>query len=73
MRKDELIQWTAKKLGKGEPIFDINAPAGPRMQRGGRTQPSRFIENGLALSELSWKPRFPSILEGLIEIMDTLG
>ena len=73
VRKDELIKWTAKKLGKGEPIFDINAPAGPRMQRGGRTQPSRFIENGRALSELNWKPQFASIFEGLSEIMDSLG
>ena len=73
VRKDELIQWTAKKLGKGEPIFDINAPAGPRMQRGGRTQPSRFIDNTRALSELNWKPRFSSILQGLVDIIDALG
>ena len=73
VRKDELIQWTAKKLGKGEPIFDINAPAGPRMQRGGRTQPSRFIDNTRALSELNWKPRFSSILQGLGDIIDALG
>jgi nucleoside-diphosphate-sugar epimerase len=73
IRKDELIQWTAKKLGKGEPVFDINAPAGPRMQRGGRTQPSRFIENSRALHELNWSPQFSSISEGLTEIIDLIG
>ena len=73
VRKDELIQWTAKKLGKGEPVFDVNAPAGPRVQRGGRTQPSRFIDNSLALSELNWRPRFSSITVGLSEIIDLIG
>lgn len=73
IRKDELIQWTAKKLGRGEPVFDINAPAGPRMQRGGRTQPSRFIDNSRVLHELNWRPRFSSISEGLTEIIDLMG
>ena len=73
VRKDELIKWIAKKLGTGEPIFDVNAPAGPRMQKGKRTQPSRFVYNNLALSELTWRPRYPSIFEGLAEIMAKLG
>jgi len=73
IRKDELIIWTAKKLGKGEPVFDINAPAGPRMQRGGRTQPSRFVDNSRALHELNWRPRFSSISAGLTEIIHLMG
>ena len=73
VRKDELIKWIAKKLGTGDPVFDVNAPAGPRMQKSKRTQPSRFVCNNLALSELTWSPRYASIFEGLAEIMEKLG
>ncbi len=73
VRKDDLIQWIAKKLGTSDPVFDVNAPAGPRMQRGGRTQPSRWVDNTRAKSELNWRPQFPSILEGLSRIMSELG
>ena len=73
VRKDELIRWLAKKLGTGEPVFDVNAPAGPRMQRGNRKQPSRFIENRRALAELNWKPVYNSTLDGLAKIIGDLG
>ena len=73
VRKDELIQWIAKKLGTGNPVFDVNAPAGPRMQKSKRSQPSRFVDSNRALSELNWKPIFPSISEGLAVIINKLG
>jgi nucleoside-diphosphate-sugar epimerase len=73
VRKDELIQWIAKKLGTGDPVFDVSAPAGPRMQKSKRSQPSRFVDNSRALLELNWRPQFPSIFEGLKEIMANLG
>jgi len=73
VRKDELIQWIAKKIGTGDPVFDVNAPAGPRMQKSKRSQPSRFVDNSRALLELNWQPQFPSIFQGLKEIMANLG
>lgn len=73
VRKDELIKWIAKKLGTGEPVFDINAPAGPRMQKSKRTQPSRFVDNSRGLTELNWQPIHSSIFDGFSVIIDRLG
>lgn len=70
VRKDELIKWMAKKLGLPDPIFEPTAPAGPRMQRGNRTQPSRFVDNSRALLELDWKPTFATVQEGMLSILE---
>ena len=71
VRKDELIKWIAQELGLPEPLFDPAAPAGPRMQRGNRTQPSRFVDNSRALTELVWKPSFATVQDGMKSILDS--
>lgn len=67
VKKEDLVRWIARELNAGEIVFDVQAPAGPRMRRGGRTQPNRAVDSSRANRELGWKPRFSSIYEGLRE------
>jgi len=66
--KKALANWIAKRLGVEPPVFDSSAPAGPRMAKGGRTQPNRIVATGLIKAELSWIPRFSDVFEGLREL-----
>ena len=63
--KEALARWIAERLGQSAPIFDPSAPAGPRVAKGGRTQPSRIVATGRIRSELSWKPVFADVFAGL--------
>jgi nucleoside-diphosphate-sugar epimerase len=63
--KEALARWIAERLGQSAPIFDSSAPAGPRVAKGGRTQPSRIVATGRIRSELSWKPVFADVFAGL--------
>jgi nucleoside-diphosphate-sugar epimerase len=66
--KEALARWIAGRLGQSEPIFDAAAPAGPRVARGGRTQPNRIVSTTLIRAELSWKPRFEDVFAGLSQL-----
>jgi len=63
--KQALARWIAERLGQGEPVFDPTAPAGPRVAKGGRTQPSRIVATGRIRAELGWKPAFAGVFDGL--------
>ena len=66
--KETLAKWIAVRLGQQEPIFDPAAPAGPRVAKGGRTQPNRIVSTGLIRAELGWKPRFEDVFAGLSQL-----
>jgi nucleoside-diphosphate-sugar epimerase len=66
--KEALAKWIAKRLGVAEPVFDPSAPAGPRVAKGGRTQPNRIVATGLIRGELAWNARFPDVFAGLSEL-----
>ncbi len=63
--KEALARWIAERLGQGAPVFDPSAPAGPRVAKGGRTQPSRIVATGRIRTELGWRPVFPDVFSGL--------
>jgi nucleoside-diphosphate-sugar epimerase len=63
--KEALARWIAERLGQSAPVFDPSAPAGPRVAKGGRTQPSRIVATGRIRSELGWKPAFADVFAGL--------
>jgi nucleoside-diphosphate-sugar epimerase len=66
--KEALAKWIAVRLGQPDPVFDPAAPAGPRVAKGGRTQPNRIVLTGRIAAELAWKPRFPDVFAGLSEL-----
>ena len=66
--KEALAKWIAQRLGLAEPVFDSSAPAGPRVAKGGRTQPNRIVAIGLIRAELSWNARFSDVFAGLTEL-----
>ena len=66
--KEALAKWIAAHLGVVPPVFDSSAPAGPRVAKGGRTQPNRIVATGLIRAELPWNPRFPDVFAGLSEL-----
>ena len=66
--KEALAKWIAERLGQPSPVFNPAAPAGPRVAKGGRTQPNRIISTRLITAELSWKPRFSDVFAGLSEL-----
>jgi nucleoside-diphosphate-sugar epimerase len=66
--KEALAKWIAQRLGGAEPIFDASAPAGPRVAKGGRTQPNRIVATGLIRAELAWNARFSDVFSGLSEL-----
>jgi nucleoside-diphosphate-sugar epimerase len=66
--KEALARWIAERLGQSAPVFDPSAPAGPRVAKGGRTQPSRIVATGRIGAELTWKPRFTDVYMGLAGI-----
>lgn len=66
--KEALARWIARRLGVAEPVFDPSAPAGPRVAKGGRTQPNRIVATGLIRAELPWEPRFSDVFAGLAEL-----
>jgi nucleoside-diphosphate-sugar epimerase len=63
--KEALARWIAERLGQSAPVFDPSAPAGPRVAKGGRTQPSRIVATGRIRAELDWKPAFADVFAGL--------
>lgn len=63
--KEALARWIAEKLGQPAPVFDPAAPAGPRVAKGGRTQPSRIVATGRIRAELAWNPVFADVFAGL--------
>lgn len=63
--KEALARWIAERLGQSAPVFDPSAPAGPRVAKGGRTQPSRIVATGRIRAELGWKPAFTDVFAGL--------
>ena len=63
--KEALARWIAERLGQSAPVFDPSAPAGPRVAKGGRTQPNRIVATGRIRSELSWMPVFTDVFAGL--------
>ncbi len=63
--KEALACWIAERLGQATPVFDPSAPAGPRVAKGGRTQPSRIVATGRIRAELGWNPVFPDVFSGL--------
>ncbi len=67
--KEALAKWIAMRLGLALPVFDASAPAGPRVAKGGRTQPNRIVATGLVRAELDWKPRHADIFAGLAELL----
>jgi len=66
--KEVLAKWIAARLGVTAPLFDPSAPAGPRVAKGGRTQPNRIVAIGLIRAELSWNARFSDVFAGLTEL-----
>ena len=66
--KEALARWIATRLGQPVPVFDPAAPAGPRVAKGGRTQPNRVVATGRIREELRWIPRFPDAFMGLSEL-----
>jgi nucleoside-diphosphate-sugar epimerase len=66
--KEALAKWIAVRLGQPDPVFDSAAPAGPRVAKGGRTQPNRIVLTGRITAELAWKPRFTDVFAGLSEL-----
>ena len=66
--KEALAKWIAARLGVTAPVFDPSAPAGPRVAKGGRTQPNRIVAIGLIRAELSWNARFSDVFAGLTEL-----
>lgn len=67
--KADLARWIAGRLGLPPPIFKPDAPAGPRMSRGGRSQPSRRILSDLIGAELRWRPVHRDVFGGLESCM----
>ena len=63
--KEALARWIAKRLGQPAPVFDPSAPPGPRVAKGGRTQPSRLVATGRIRAELAWKPALADVFAGL--------
>ena len=63
--KEALACWIAERLGQATPVFDPSVPAGPRVAKGGRTQPSRIVATGRIRAELGWNPVFPDVFSGL--------
>lgn len=63
--KEALARRVAERLGQSAPLFDPSAPAGPRVAKGGRTQPSRIVATGRIRYELGWKPAFADVFAGL--------
>jgi nucleoside-diphosphate-sugar epimerase len=63
--KEALARWIAERLGQAALVFDPTAPAGPRVAKGGRTQPSRIVATGRIRAELGWKPAFADVFAGL--------
>jgi len=66
--KEALAKWIATRLGQGSPVFDSAAPAGPRVAKGGRTQPNRIVLTERIRAELAWNPIFPKVFMGLSEL-----
>lgn len=66
--KEALAKWIAARLGQPVPVFDPAAPAGPRVAKGGRTQPNRAVATALIKAELGWNPGFPDVYAGLSEL-----
>jgi nucleoside-diphosphate-sugar epimerase len=67
--KEALARWIAARLGRPAPVFDPSAPAGPRVAKGGRTQPSRIVAAGRIRAELGWSPVFIDVFAGLIPFL----
>ncbi len=67
--KEALARWIAARLGRPAPVFDPSAPAGPRVAKGGRTQPSRIVATGRIRAELGWSPVFIDVFAGLIPFL----
>ncbi len=67
--KEALARWIAARLGRPAPVFDPSAPAGPRVAKGGRTQPSRIVATGRIRAELGWSPVFIDAFAGLIPFL----
>lgn len=67
--KQALALWLAERLGQDAPIFDPAAPAGPRMAKGGRTQPDRIVAAERIRRELGWTPAFADIFGGLVPFL----
>jgi nucleoside-diphosphate-sugar epimerase len=63
--KVELARWLAQRLGISDLSFEDQAPAGPRAKRDGRTAVNRRILSTRFRTELTWKPQFSSVFEGL--------
>ena len=63
--KAALARWICERLGQPAPVLDPAAPAGPRARRTGRVTPDREVRSDRIRVELGWKPRFPSVFEGL--------
>ncbi len=63
--KAELARWIALRLGLPPPAFVPEAEAGPRMRKGGRTQPSRRVDASKIAAELGWKPLYADVYAGL--------
>jgi nucleoside-diphosphate-sugar epimerase len=69
LTKQALVEWLAARLGLAAPVFDATAPAGPRMARGGRTQPNRVIAADRIRRELDWGPVYGDIRAGLTALL----
>lgn len=67
--KAELARWICARLGRGEPVLDPEAPAGPRARRTGRVTPDRRVRSEAIRALLGWRPRFASVLEGLAPLV----
>jgi nucleoside-diphosphate-sugar epimerase len=67
--KHALAVWLAKRLRLASPVFDAAAPAGPRVAKGGRTQPDRVVAADRIRRELAWEPSFPDVQAGLAHLL----
>lgn len=67
--KAALATWICERLGQPPPILDPSAPAGPRARRTGRVTPDREVRSDRIRRELGWKPRYPTVFEGLAPLL----
>ncbi|HRJ45763.1 MAG TPA: NAD-dependent epimerase/dehydratase family protein [Opitutaceae bacterium] len=58
-RRKDIAAWLARRLGRPEPVFDVNLPGRRRAE-----MPDRIIENRKLRETLGWRPQYPSYREG---------
>ena len=65
----EIVQALQMMVTRQIDVFDPAAPAGPRVAKGGRTQPDRVVAVERIRRELAWEPVFPDVRAGLTPLL----